>query len=98
MTTEGLILLVAPATRLPRHGEDEPSRVAGFGAAFPRAIDCASRRGRPIARHYPRRSRCRSTRLRRAFTKPAFYGHPTLSQFYRDLYCSSFVLSQVPWT
>ena len=49
----------------------------------------ALRAGRLVARHYPRRSRCRSTRLRRALAKACFYGNPTLSTWFTSEYKKS---------
>ena len=68
---------------------NEPSRVAGFGAAFPRAINRASRRQASSPPLPTQESLPLHTASPCFFSKACFYGHPTLSTWFTSEYKKS---------
>src|SRR5437588_13013808 len=68
---------------------NEPSRVAGFGAAFLRGIIRASRRQAGSPPLPTQESLPLHTGFAVLWQKPAFYGHPTLSTWFTSEYKKS---------
>src|SRR5436190_19886814 len=68
---------------------NEPSRVAGFGAAFLRGIIRASRRQAGSPPLPTQESLPLHTGFAVLWQKPAFYGHPTLSTWFTSEYQKS---------